>query len=146
MGNKLRYTKSSHSVYYLKYHIVWVCKYRRKVLNPGVCSYLTKVIYELIKSMPGVTIEEIGFGQDHLHFVASIPPKYSIANVIGQLKSQSASKARKKFSFLQKVFWKENLLWSPGYFVSSIGADEETILNYVKHQGEQDLDQQTCLL
>ena len=73
--------------------------------------------------------------------VMIIPPKYSIAEVMGTLKSQSASYLRKKFVFLQKVYWKENIVWSPGYFVSSVGIDEETIRNYVEHQGLQDSDQ-----
>jgi putative transposase len=88
--------------------------------------------------MPGVTVETIGFDLDHLHMVMSIPPKYSIANVLGELKSQSASRLRKKFSWLSKVYWKENIIWSPGYFVSSVGVDEETIKRYVEHQGCQD--------
>ena len=56
-----------------------------------------------------------------------IPPKYSIANVMGTLKSKSSSLLRKKYSWLSKVYWKENILWSPGYFVSSVVVDEETI-------------------
>ncbi|WP_257129611.1 transposase [Piscirickettsia salmonis] len=67
-----------------------------------------------------------------------MPPKYSIASVMGQLKSQSASELRSKFSWLSRVYWKENIVWSPGYFVSSIGVDEVTIKRYVEHQGEQD--------
>ena len=88
--------------------------------------------------MPGVTLETIGFDQDHVHMVMIIPPKYSIANVMGRLKSQSASKLRQKFAWLKKVYWKENIVWSPGYFVSSVGIDEETIKKYVEYQGRQD--------
>lgn len=88
--------------------------------------------------MVGVEIETIGFDKDHLHMVIVIPPKYSISDVIGKLKSQSSSRMRKKFKWLEKVYWKENILWSPGYFVSSVGVDEETIKNYVERQGQQD--------
>ena len=130
--------KSAHSVYRLQYHIVWVCKYRRRVLNPGVCGYLRKVLAKLLKSIPGVRIETIGFDSDHLHMVMVIPPKYSIAEVIGQLKSQSASALRQKFIWLSQVYWKENVVWSPGYFVSSVGVDEEIIKRYVEYQGKQD--------
>jgi len=130
--------KTSHSVYRLQYHVVWVCKYRRRVLNPGVCSYLRQVLAKLQRSTPGVTIETIGFDGDHVHMVMIIPPKYSIASVMGKFKSQSASLLRKRFGWLSKVYWKENLVWSPGYFVSSVGVDEATIKNYVAHQGEQD--------
>ena len=134
----MEYIKTAHSIYYLRYHVVWVCKYRRRILKPGVTSYIRKILPKLLQSMPGVTIETIGFDSDHLHMVMSIPPKYSISSVMGELKSQSASRLRKKFLWLSKVYWKENIVWSPGYFVSSVGVDEETIKNYVEHQGRQD--------
>jgi putative transposase len=88
--------------------------------------------------MPGVELETIGFDKDHLHMVMSIPPRYSIGSVMGKLKSQSPSQMRKSFSWLAKVYWNENIVWSPGYFVSSIGVDEETIKKYVELQGRQD--------
>jgi putative transposase len=130
--------KSSHSVYQLQYHVVWVCKYRRRILKPVVRGYLRKVLPKLLRSMPGVTIEAIGFDKDHLHMLMVIPPKYSIAQVMGKLKSQSASHLRKTFDWLKNVYWNENIVWSPGYFVSSVGVDEQTIKKYVEHQGQQD--------
>ncbi|GAB1534821.1 IS200/IS605-like element ISSod23 family transposase [Geovibrio sp. ADMFC3] len=130
--------KTSHSAYYLKYHVVWVCKYRRKILKPGVCSYIRKTLPSLLRSMPGVEIEAIGFDLDHLHMVIIIPSKYSISDVMGRLKSQLASRMRKFFDWLEKVYWNENIVWSPGYFVSSIGLNEDVIKNYVEMQGQQD--------
>jgi putative transposase len=130
--------KSAHGVYCLQYHVVWVCKYRRRILNPGVCEYIERILPKLLRSTPGVTVEAIGFDKDHLHMVMVIPPKYSIASVMGRLKSQSASRLRKKFTWLSKVYWAENIVWSPGYFVSSVGVDEATIKRYVEHQGMQD--------
>ena len=93
---------------------------------------------KLLRSMPGVIVETIGFDRDHLHMIMVIPPKYSISNVMGALKSQSASLLRSKFAWLKKVYWKENIVWSPGYFVSSVGVDEKVIRRYVEHQGKQD--------
>ena len=93
---------------------------------------------KMLRSIPGVIIETIGFDRDHLHMVMSIPPKYSISEVMGRMKSQSSSEMRKAFPWLKKVYWEENVVWSPGYFVSSVGIDEETIRNYVEHQGRQD--------
>ena len=130
--------RSSHSIYYLKYHIVWVCKYRRRVLNPGVCSYIQKILPKFLRSMPGVEVESIGFDQDHLHMLITIPPKYSISEVMGRLKSQSASRIRQKFKWFEKVYWKENIVFSPGYFVSSVGLDETIIRRYVEYQGKKD--------
>lgn len=134
----MQYYTSSHSVYYTKYHIVWVTKYRRKILNPGMCSYLRKIMPKLLRSLPGVEIETIGFDEDHLHMMMLIPPKYSISGVMGKLKSQSSHHMRKTFSWLSKVYWKENIVWSPGYFVSSVGVNEQVIANYVRYQGEKD--------
>jgi putative transposase len=130
--------QTAHSVYSLQYHVVWVSKYRRRILKPGVCTYLQKVLPKLLRSMPGVTIDAIGFDQDHLHMVMVIPPKYSISSVMGKLKSRLASEMRKSFPWVAKVYWKENLVWSPGYFVSSVGIDENTIKQYVELQGQRD--------
>lgn len=129
---------SGHGAYKLQYHIVWVCKYRRRILKPAVVATLRRELPRLLRSMPGVKLETIGFDADHLHMVMIIPPKYAIAHVMGTLKSQSASTLRATFPWLQNVYWKENIVWSPGYFVSSVGLDEHTIHNYVKHQGQQD--------
>jgi len=91
--------------------------------------------------MPGVTIEMINFNQDHFHMLMVIPSKYAIADVMDIMKSQSASVLRKRFDFLSKVYWKENIVWSPGYFVSSVGVDEHIIRRYVERQGQRDLGQ-----
>ena len=93
---------------------------------------------KLVTNMPGVEIDKIGFDKDHLHVVMVIPPKYSIAEIMGSLKSQSSSMLHKKFFWLKKVYRKEKVVWSPGYFVSSVGIDEETIKKYVEYQGRQD--------
>ena len=129
---------SAHCAYRLQYHVVWVCKYRRRILKPGVREYLRKVLIGLLRSQPGVEIETIGFDGDHLHMVMIIPPKYSISDVMGRLKSQSSSRMRKKFDWLGKVYWADNVVWSPGYFVSSVGVDEKIIKRYVEYQGRQD--------
>ena len=142
----MHYRVSGHGAYHLEYHVVWVSKYRRRILKPGVTEYLEKVLRGLLRSMPGVQIETIGFDRDHVHMIMQIPPKYAVADVMAQLKSQSASILRKKFSWLTKVYWKENIVWSPGYFASSVGVDETTIKRYVQYQGRQDSGQQRTLL
>ena len=96
--------------------------------------------------MPGVILETYGSDLDHIHMVIDIPPKYSVADVMGELKSRTSSTMRRKFKWLEKVYWKENILWSPGYFVSSVGVDEQTIKRYVAYQGRQDSGQQLQLL
>lgn len=132
---------SAHGVFKLQYHVIWVTKYRRRILKPFIEEYLRKVLPKLLRSMPGVSIETIGFDKDHVHMVMVIPPKYAISSVIGELKSRSSSHMRKTFKFLSKVYWKENIVWSPGYFVSSVGVDEHVIKRYVEYQGRKDSDQ-----
>ena len=137
----MEFVQSQHSVYRLSYHVVWVCKYRRRVLKPGVVEYIKKLMPKLLRSIPGCEIEQIGFDKDHVHFVMTIPPRYAIADVMASLKSQSASQIRAKFTWLSRVYFKEKVFWSRGYFVSSVGLDEEKIKHYVEFQGRQDLGQ-----
>ena len=133
--------QSEHGVYTLSYHVVLVTKYRRKILNPGMIEYLRRILPQLVRSMPGVELEQMGFDEDHANFVIGISPKYAIADVMGELKNRSASLLREKFDFLKKVYWKENVVWSHGYFVSSVGINKSIVMNYVKWQGVQDSDQ-----
>jgi putative transposase len=125
---------------------VWITKYRRKILKPGVKEYLEALWPKILKGMPGVEIVQQNIQVEHVHTVMIIPPKYSVSEVIGKIKGQSASKLRKKFGWLERVYWKENLVWSPGYFVSTIGLNEEQIIKYVKWQESQDSGQAKLVL
>ncbi|MHB8280148.1 MAG: IS200/IS605 family transposase [Candidatus Humimicrobiaceae bacterium] len=129
---------SGHTVYRTEYHVVWIPKYRRRILNPGVKGYLKRLLPKILEEMPGVEIVEQNIQADHLHMVMIIPPKYSVSDVIGRIKGRSAGKLRKKFKWLEKVCWKENIVWSPGYFVSTIGLNEQEIIKYVRWQERQD--------
>ena len=79
--------------------------------------------------------------KDHIHMIMIIPPKYAISDVTKQIKGVKALSLRKKFDWLKKVYWKEGVVWSPGYFVSTVGIDEKEIIKYVKWQPSQDLGQ-----
>jgi putative transposase len=111
-----------------------------------VAGYLERLWPKIMKGMPGVEMVQQNIQVDHIHTIIIIPPKYSVSEVIGRLKGQSASKLRKKFTWLEKVYWKENLVWSPGYFVSTIGLNEEQIIKYVKWQESQDSGQAKLVL
>lgn len=141
----MKYKVSGHGIYKCQYHICWVCKYRRSVLKPGVSEYLEKVLRGVLRSMPGVILETYGSDLDHLHLVMEIPSKYSVSDVMGEFKSRTASTMRRKFQWLAKVYWKENILWSPGYFVSTVRADKATIKKYVEMQGLRDSGEQVLL-
>ena len=129
---------SGHGAYRTEYHIVWIPKYRRRILNPGVGGYVKKVLPKVLKMMPGCEVVEMNIQVDHIHMVMVIPPKYAVSDVIGKIKQYTARKLRDKYTWLEKVYWKERIVWSPGYFVSTIGLDEDQIINYVRWQGEQD--------
>ena len=129
---------SGHGAYRTEYHIVWITKYRRRILNPGVRGYLAKLFPKVMSGMPGCEIVSYHVQEEHIHMVMIIPPKYAVSEVIGRVKGQTASRMRKKFGWLKKVYWKEDVVWSPGYFVSTVGIDEEKILKYVDWQSRQD--------
>ena len=129
---------SGHSVYRTEYHIVWIPKYRYRILNPGVKGYLERILSIEMKAIPGCEIVEVNIQSEHIHMVTIIPPKYAVSAVVGRIKGKTASRLRKKFWWLRKRYQRENVVCSPGYFVSTVGIDEEEILNYVRWQEHQD--------
>lgn len=132
------YRRQGHSVYYAKYHIVISTKYRRKILKGGMGEYLKEAILEIQKHKPEITIEEVNTDKDHMHVLVSIPPKYPVSHVVNLLKSNTGRKMREKFKFLDKVYWGSEGIWSIGYFVSTVGINEETIRKYIEYQGAED--------
>ena len=129
---------SGHTAYWTEYHIVWIPKYRHRILNPGVKRYLVKFFPKVIEQLPGCEIIKYNIQPDHIHMVMIIPPKYAVSVVIGKMKGKTSSELRKKFDWLKNKYWKENIVWLPGYFVSTVGIEEEKILKYVEYQGRQD--------
>lgn len=84
-------------------------------------------------------IEVVGMEVDHVHLVMIIPPTvYVVSKVTGRIKQFTSSKLRKKFPWIKKVYWEEPVVWSPGYYVSTVGLDEKRIKKYVEWQGRQD--------
>jgi putative transposase len=137
---------SGHGVYRTEYHVVWITKYRRRMLNPGVKGYLLKLFPKILRSLPGCELLEVNVQVDHVHMLLLIPPKYAVSKVIGRLKQFTAKHLREKFAWLDKVYWKERIVWSPGYFVATVGLDEQQITEYVKWQGTQDSGQAKLVL
>ncbi len=129
---------SGHGVYRTEYHIVWIPKYRCRILNPGVRGYLSKLFPKVLRGMPGCEVLEQNIQVDHIHLLMVIPPKYAVSDVVGEMKQYTASRLREKFEWLEKAYWKEWVVWSPGYFVSTVGLDEKEITEYVKWQEHQD--------
>ena len=129
---------AGQTAYRTESHLIWIPKYRRRILNPGVAEYLVKLFPKILRSLPGCEIVKQNVQVDHIHMVMIIPPRYAVSEVMGHLKGQTASLLRKRFDWLHRVYWKENIVWSPGYFVSTVGVDEMKILRYVEWQQRQD--------
>ena len=101
-------------------------------------GYISKLFPKVLREMPGCEIVERSIQVDHIHLIMVIPPKYAVSDVVGKIKQYTASRMREKFAWLEEAYWKERVVWSPGYFVSTVGLDEKQIIEYVKWQGGQD--------
>lgn len=134
----MEYSKQGHCVYYTRYHIVMTTKYRRKVLKAGMREYLLTRIHEISRHYPEIRLHEANTDEDHIHLLVSIPPRISVSHCVNIMKSNTGRMMRKKFPFLDEVYWGEDGIWSAGYFVSTVGVNEETIERYIASQGEED--------
>jgi len=92
----------------------------------------------VIRAIIGCELIEYNIQLDHIHLVMIVPPKYAVSEVVGRIKGVSASKLRRRFIWLSKRYSRESVVWSPGYFVSTVGVDEDKILKYVRWQEQQD--------
>lgn len=133
--------RQAHCVYRTMYHIVWIPRYRYKILVEGVKEYLAIQMDEVRKYYPEIEYIERNIQPDHVHLVLSFPPKYSIAQVVQIIKSNTGKALKEKFKFLQDRYYGRGGVWSVGYFVSTVGLDEAMIKRYVKYQSEEDLGQ-----
>ena len=131
-----KYKKLSHTVYYCVYHIVWLPKYRYKILEGVIKEFLEAEIKNL-SMYKGVEVKELNIQKDHVHIVVSIPPKTSLSEYMGYLKGKTAIKLFQRQSEMRKKPYWGNHFWARGYFVSTVGLDEEVIKKYVKYQDDE---------
>ena len=102
-------------------------------------AYASAILFKSLgRRYPGIEILEANTDLDHIHLLVSIPPSTSVSDAVKYMKGYSAHAMRKRFAFLDKVYYGSDGLWSDGYFVSTIGIDEDTIRKYIEHQGEED--------
>jgi putative transposase len=137
----MKLKKAAHAVYKTQYHIVWVTRYRRQILNRGVGSYLRCKLQEVREYHPDWEYISIGIDKDHIHLHMIIPPKYSVSEVVDVLKANTSREIKATFEFLKKVYWDGRGIWSKGYFVSTVGIEERVIQKYVEMQGKEDVGQ-----
>jgi putative transposase len=135
------YNHLNHATWDCKYHVVFTPKYRKKVLFGKIKQQLGQVFHDLARRKE-CRVEEGHLMADHVHMLISIPPKYAVAQTIGYLKGKSSiwiaqNVERKMRNFTGQKFW------ARGYFVSTVGRDEELIRAYIKNQelADRQLDQ-----
>ena len=129
------YQSLSHTKWDCKYHIVWIPKYRKKVLYGQLRKELGPVLRELAAQKESEVIE----GQlvvDHVHMLISIPPKYAVAQVVGYMKGKSAMWVARTMGRSRNFTGQS--FWASGYCVSTTGLDEEMIREYIRTQEEMD--------
>ena len=132
---------SAHGAYCHHYHLVWIPKYRKRILKGELKFCVEKQLLAIHEYHPEIEIETHNIQVDHVHMVCVIPPKYSVSAIVGKMKSNSSREARKQFPWLSKVYWKHNIFWSPGFFSSTVGVDEATVKKYVEFQEKLDKEQ-----
>ena len=136
-----RFRKLSHSIWHCQYHIVWVPKYRFRILTGRVGQEVANCIRAFAVQMKS-EIVELNVQADHIHLLVMIPPKISISQYVGTMKGRTAIRVFNKFRDLKsKPYW-GNHFWATGYFVDTVGVDAEIIRKYVKYQEKREKNQE----
>jgi putative transposase len=125
-----------HTKWECKYHVVWIPKYRRKVLYGQMRKYLGELLHDLA-AQKECKILEGHLQADHVHVLIEIPPKYSVSQVIGFIKGKSAINIARTYLGKRKNFTGMHF-WARGFYVSTVGADEEIIRAYIQKQETED--------
>jgi len=130
------YISKNHSKFLIKYHIVLVCKYRKKLLI-GAVEYNMKQIMQSISNLSDFDIEVMETDKDHIHMMVRSEPKLSPLQIVRRIKQMSTKAIWEKHeNYLRHIFYKENTFWTDGCFVSSVGnVSQETIRKYIENQG-----------
>ena len=126
----------AHTTWICKYHVVWIPKYRKKQLFGALRKEIAPVMKDLARQKE-CEILEGKLMPDHVHMLIAIPPKYSVSSVIGFIKGKTAIYIARNFRGKKRNFVGESF-WARGYFVSTVGIDEDTIRNYIKNQENED--------
>ncbi len=128
-----RFEKLSHVLWHCQYHIVWVPKYRYRVLTGRIGDEVRRSICQQIARLK-CGLVELNIQKDHVHLLAKVPPKVSISQFMGVLKGKTAIRVFHKFPELKtKPYW-GNHFWAKGYCIDTVGLDSEMIRKYVKYQ------------
>ena len=136
----VEYRTSAHAVFDIKYHFVWITKYRYKILRGRVAERARDLLRQICQAR-GAVIVRGAISPDHIHMLVSCDPVLSPAKLVQYMKGRSSRKLQDEFPELRKRYWGQQL-WARGYFCASVGAvDEETIRKYIEDQKWDDDDQ-----
>ena len=135
---RMKLKRTSHAVYDTKYHLVWAPKYRKWILRGNIKERVKEVFEEVARNFD-FEIDELEIAQDHVHVFMSFPPRYSIAKVVGLLKSISASVIFREQPEIKKELWGGEL-WEDGYFARTVGdkVTAEVIKKYIEYHREEE--------
>ncbi len=132
-----RFKRLSHVIWCCEYHIVWVPKYRFRILTGAVGEEIRKTI-QVFCGRLDCEIVELNVQPDHVHLLVKVPPKQSISSLMGRLKGKTAIQIFRQFPNLKKrPFW-GNHFWAKGYCVDTVGVNHEMIQKYVKFQEKEE--------
>jgi len=128
-----RYGAGAHTKHRLQYHLVWIPKYRKRVLQGKIAIRLKKLFYEACR-MNGWWISEMSIQDDHIHIVVQIPPEISVAEAVQIFKGGTSRVLRKEFAEIEEFLWGDSF-WADGYFAETVGqVNEEVVKKYIRDQ------------
>ena len=128
-----RFRKLSHTIWHCQYHMVWVPKYRYRVLQGEVAEEVAALVRGFAERQGGEVLE-LSVQVDHVHLQVMVPPKVSISSFVGTIKGRTAIRILNQHKKLkQKPYW-GNHFWARGYCVDTVGLDEEKVRKYVRYQ------------
>ena len=131
----MEHHKGSHTIYDLRYHLVWCTKYRYKVLTGDIAVRARDILREIAISVE-MRILSGKVGKEHVHMYVSLPPNVSVAKAVMHLKGKSSRKLQMQYTELRKRYWGQHL-WARGYFASSIGEINDAVIReYIENQDE----------
>ena len=122
----MEHHKGSHTIYDLRYHIVWCTKYRYKVMEGDIAIRARDLIREIASSIE-VKILSGKVGKEHVHMYVSLQPNMSVAKAVMHMKGKSSRKLQMEYTLLRRRYWGQHL-WARGYFVSSVGEINDSII------------------
>ena len=126
----------AHTRWDCVYHIVWIPKYRRKVMYGEFRREIVEIVKDLVARESGVEIVEGSACPDHIHLCLRIPPKHAVSKVVGRIKGRSSIILHERHPKARYATGRDKTLWARGYYVSTVGLNEEVIKEYIKKQEE----------